>query len=75
MTDAVPMNELGEWIKRENFQAPKVHIRDPEYHKGGMLSKAYLDFLFVTTYPSGETITARHRFSEVEVSKRIEDRR
>lgn len=67
MVDFVPTAEVEAWIQRVNFQTPRVHVSNPEYHKGGMLSKGYLDFDFTTTLPNGESYSSRHRFSEIEV--------
>lgn len=66
MVDFVPTAEVEAWIQRVNFQTPRVHVSNPEYHKGGMLSKGYLDFDFTTTLPNGESYSSRHRFSEIE---------
>ena len=71
MSDIAPMAELEAWIQRDNFQTPTVHVCEPVYNKGGMLSKSYLDFQFITTFPNGNSFNTRHRFSEVEVRTRM----
>jgi hypothetical protein len=59
-------SDLERWIREQNDRKPKVHVSEPEYHSGGVFSKAYLDFLFTVTPVGGTPYTCRHRFSEVE---------
>jgi len=58
--------ELENWIRQENVNKPNCLVDAPEYHAGGMLSKAYLDFNFTVTSPNKASYSSRHRFSEVE---------
>jgi hypothetical protein len=66
--------EVEQWLSRENARIPTCLVSEPEFHKGGMLSKSYLDFKFTTTIPGGATFETRHRFSEVEgIRAKIKD--
>lgn len=61
------MQDVQAWIQNENARLAVVTVGDPEFHKGGMLSKSYLDFSFTVSYPDGTGgMSCRHRFSEVE---------
>jgi len=62
----ISQSELENWIRQENVNKPSCHVDAPEYHAGGMLSKAYLDFNFTVNAPNKSPYSARHRFSEVE---------
>ena len=63
---SISQSDLQSWIVEQNSNRPQVHVSEPEYHKGGMMSKAYLDFLFTVTPVNGAPYSSRHRFSEVE---------
>ncbi len=58
-------SEISGWITSENNKQISVIVGNAEYHKGGYVSKSYVDFKIDITI-DGDTMSSRHRFSEFE---------
>ncbi|MEC8392882.1 MAG: PX domain-containing protein, partial [Actinomycetota bacterium] len=58
-------SEISGWITSENNKKISVIVGSAEFHKGGYVSKSYVDFKIEITI-DGDTLSSRHRFSEFE---------
>jgi hypothetical protein len=63
-------HDINDWVADEILKVPSIVCAEPEFHKGGMMTKSFVDFRVTATYPSGEIRTIRHRFSEFEVLRK-----
>lgn len=63
-------HDINDWIAEQMVAVPSIVCCEPEFHKGGMLSKSYIDFCVKITHSSGEISSIRHRFSEFETLRK-----
>ena len=61
--------ELNAWLTSQASKRIVAACSDAEFHKGGMMSKSYVDFK-LTIEIEGDQLTARHRFSEFEALRK-----
>ena len=62
---SMSQSEISGWISSENNKQVTVICGGAEFHKGGYISKSYVDFKVDITV-GGDKMTCRHRFSEFE---------
>jgi hypothetical protein len=62
---SMSQSEISGWLSTENAKQHRVLCGEAEFHKGGMMTKSYVDFAVNVTV-DGETVSSRHRFSEFE---------
>ena len=61
--------EIGAWLNAQANKKMTAYCSDAEFHKGGMMTKSYVDFK-LTCEVEGETLSVRHRFSEFETLRK-----